>query len=139
MMSAKAQYDQVETDSPKKETINYEDTTVPLGALEIELNRKKYMVLSRDLEGVYTWEEAKEVCGKLTLLGFSDWSLPDQAELNDLYINKNSIGKFENTWYWSSTTAGERYACNQYFLDGFQGNILQAYTHLVRCIRKAED
>ena len=47
---------------------------------------------------------AAQACADLVLNGYSDWFLPSFEELNQLYINLNSSGGFqENGWYWSSS------------------------------------
>ena len=35
--------------------------------------------------------------------GYNDWFLPSIGELYKLYLNRTTIGGFENRWYWSSS------------------------------------
>jgi len=51
---------------------------------------------------------------------FNDWRLPTKDELNLAYLQKQSIGGFINTPYWSSTEYEFRFAWKQNFYDGFQ-------------------
>ena len=46
---------------------------------------------------------AARVCGDLVLGGYSDWYLPSKDELYKLYLNRNAIGGFDHSAYWSSS------------------------------------
>lgn len=46
---------------------------------------------------------AAGLCYNLSLGGYDDWFLPSSQELLILFQNKNSIGGFSNSIYWSST------------------------------------
>ena len=68
---------------------------------------------------------AARLCGDLVEGGYSDWYLPSQDELNQLYLNRVAIGGFSITisdFYWSSTEAFNTTAWTQNFGDGTQGN-----------------
>ncbi len=41
---------------------------------------------------------------------YNDWVLPSKDELYKLYQNRNQIGGFELSWYWSSTEKNAWYA-----------------------------
>ena len=62
--------------------------------------------------------------------GMTDWSLPSLDELNALYYypNRNAIGGFAASAYWSSSQANTVNARNQDFKDGSQ-NWEAKYTH----------
>ena len=71
--------------------------------------------------------------------GYTDWYLPSQDELSKLYLNRETIGGFALTKYWSSTVAGNldgggtaRY---QSFLDGSQDISYKYRLNYVRVIR----
>jgi hypothetical protein len=64
--------------------------------------------------GELKWDAAKTACDELILNGYSDWHLPNDDELNEVYLElaKNNVGGFEkvsngpnssNVNYWSST------------------------------------
>lgn len=48
-------------------------------------------------------EYAAKICEDLVLNGYDDWFLPSIDELEQMYLNKNSIGGFSPNWYWSSS------------------------------------
>jgi len=56
-------------------------------------------VAQYDYPSVMTWRDAKIACAKLG----NGWRLPNKDELNILYKNKDKIGGFANSSYWSST------------------------------------
>ena len=64
----------------------------------------------QDLDGTYSWTEAKNACENYyTIVNgkkYIGWYLPDQKELNDmyLYLVEEGLGSFEyNIFYWTST------------------------------------
>jgi hypothetical protein len=67
--------------------------------------------------------------------GFTDWYLPSKDELNQLYINRASIGGFSTPGYWSSSEGNNYNAWLQYFLSGFQNYVTKDYTYFVRAVR----
>ncbi len=93
-----------------------------IGNLEIAPN---------DFPSDMNWQDAKNACEKLG----NGWRLPSKDELNILYKNKDKIGGFANTIYWSSTEIGLEYACYQVFDYGSQGSFEKFITLYVRAIR----
>jgi hypothetical protein len=65
----------------------------------------------------------------------NDWFLPSKDELNELYQQKNTVGGFTTTWYWSSSQINNNYAWNQVFNNGNQTNDVKNNTVYVRAIR----
>ncbi|MDR0981818.1 MAG: PEGA domain-containing protein [Culturomica sp.] len=67
------------------------------------------MIMKQDLGGLVKYKTAKGMCEESRLGGFSDWRLPSDSELGDIYRNKNHIDvkaifdSFQSDWYWSST------------------------------------
>ena len=71
---------------------------------------------------------------------YSDWYLPNQNELNKLYIGRISIGNFANNGYWSSSEVDasnsyKPFAYGQNFGLGFQAFDSKVNTYYVRAIR----
>ena len=64
-----------------------------------------------DLPTEVTWYNAKRECKELG----KGWRLPTKDELDKIYNNKDLIGNFGNTNYWSSTVYDSEYAWMQVF------------------------
>ena len=64
-----------------------------------------------DLPDEVTWHNAKRECKELG----KGWRLPTKDELDKMYENKDLIGNFVNTNYWSSTDHNSDYAWMQVF------------------------
>lgn len=63
-----------------------------------------------------SWFDAKKACAALGV----GWRLPTKDELNELYIQKDEIGGFFASTYWSSTEVDRMVAIYQWFLNGNQ-------------------
>ena len=75
-------------------------------------------------------------CARYNTGGYSDWYLPSKDELNKLYLNKNLIGNFDNSKYWSSSESSHRTGWVQAFDDGSQSKFEQkGYRNNVRPVR----
>ena len=98
-----------------------------------------------DIEvGCATPGTAADLCANLTLGGYSDWFLPSEDELNEMYLNigqgnalgLGNIGGFVNTYYWSSTEVDNLQAWGQVFGNGNQGGSNKNYYgSIVRAVR----
>jgi hypothetical protein len=97
-----------------------------------------------DIEaGCTTPGTAADICANLTLGGYSDWFLPSQDELNEMYLNigqgnvlgLGNVGGFANYYYWSSTEGAPNNAWVQGFYDGYQYNTNKSTTYIVRAVR----
>jgi formylglycine-generating enzyme required for sulfatase activity len=75
-----------------------------------------FEVAQNDFPNELNWYDARKACDSLG----NGWRLPTIQELNILFENKDEIGKFKGTFYWSSTEAS--YMNNDY--DGAYGKIL---------------
>ena len=84
-------------------------STIKIGNLEI---------MTEDL-GRMDWMEATKACADLG----DGWRLPTKDELNILYENKDKIGGFAYTYYWSSS---ESNAYNAWYFSFNNGS---AYTN----------
>jgi len=78
---------------------------------------------------------AADICANLTLGGYSDWFLPSKDELNEMYLNKNSITGINNLSYWSSTNYDNNLAWDQNLGNGIQNSSSKSYPYYVRAIR----
>jgi hypothetical protein len=76
----------------------------------------KLEIYPRDFGKDYGWKKAKKKCKKLG----KEWRLPTKEELDIMYRNKDIIGNFFDSAYWSSTESDPLKAWFQYFDDGFQ-------------------
>lgn len=65
----------------------------------------------------------------------SDWYLPSKDELNQLYLNKTTVGGFSAGYYWSSSEYDANLAWYQYFGDGIQYGNYKDTTTYVRPVR----
>jgi hypothetical protein len=66
---------------------------------------------------------------------YGDWYLPSYYELNLLFGQKNLVGGFANTWYWSSTENSQTGAYVQDFVTGAQSVFAKSLSYNVRAIR----
>jgi hypothetical protein len=65
-----------------------------------------------------TGSYAAKLCYDLVLGGYSDWYLPSRDELNNLYLNKEAISGFADSFYWSSTESNSNNSDFRYFGSG---------------------
>jgi len=64
---------------------------------------------------------AAELADAYSNAGQSDWFLPSQDELNQMYVQRTHIGPFStDAGYWSSSELGDNFAWDQSFNDGSQ-------------------
>lgn len=82
-----------------------------------------------------TGSYAAQQCANYKGGNFADWYLPTKYELNLLYLQKNVVGGFGNTNYWSSTENGSGFAWSQDFTNGYQGSGDKRSTYYVRSVR----
>ncbi len=61
-----------------------------------------------------------QVCKDYTCGGLTDWFLPSKDELNELYLQKNTVGGFADVQYSSSSEDNSDFAWFQFFNDGLQ-------------------
>lgn len=78
---------------------------------------------------------AARVSFNAVLSGYNDWVLPSKDELNLLYLNRNIIGGFSATDYWSSSEVSDIAAWKQNFSTGLQGMLYKNNTYRIRSVR----
>lgn len=65
---------------------------------------------------------AAKLCADLSLNGYDDWFLPSKDELNELYLQRATVGGFSSDDYWSSSENSYRDAWAQVFSVGGQSS-----------------
>ena len=82
-------------------------------------------------------DSAAQLCLNLKVGNYSDWFLPSKDELNEMYKLKDTIGGFQDSWYWSSSQNDDDYICawNQFFKNGAQPSYFKEDTGRVRAVR----
>ena len=78
---------------------------------------------------------AAYMCESSVIGGFSDWFLPSNDELSEMYDNKDIIGGFSTNHYWSSTEYFSNFAKVVKFSSGAVSNLSKSSTKPVRPIR----
>ena len=89
-----------------------------------------FLVHPKEL-GKMTWEEAKKACASLG----KGWRLPTRVELLLMYENKNVVGGFADSYYWSSTEFDNYGAWYQDFDYGNQYVNNKVITYYVRAVK----
>jgi hypothetical protein len=85
-----------------------------------------------DFQKKMFWDDAKKACDSLG----EGWRLPTKDELNILYENKEKIGGFSNSLYWSSTEHDNNgIAWFQFFNNGLQWSNYKLNILSVRAVR----
>jgi hypothetical protein len=91
-----------------------------------------FEVYHEDLEGHYTWREAKKACAKLG----AGWRLPTKEELHEMYEKRDMVGGFTPFYYWSSTEFDSSSAWSQAFYNGIHLSNDKSSSNLhVRAVR----
>jgi hypothetical protein len=67
--------------------------------------------------------------------GETDWYLPSLDELNQLYLQRATVGGFTPNIYWTSSEGGATFAQNQLFTNGNQANYVKTDLYRVRVVR----
>ena len=92
----------------------------------------KLQIASNDFPEKLDWNDAKKAC---IMLG-NGWRLPTKDELNIIYQNKDKIGGFADSDYWSSTeSTNSNYAGKQALDIGSQAFFNKNDKLYVRAIR----
>ena len=95
------------------------------------------MVQTKDL-GKGDWYTANSMCENSTVGGYRDWRLPTLAELAILYNNKDKIGGFTTSYYWSSSKTITSNCYYIYFYNGSQDYDYSGNSKYVRAVRTIE-
>ncbi len=114
-------------------TVGSTGTAIGTGAANTQA-----IIAACGISGGATVTSAAETAAAYTLNGYSDWYLPSIGELNQLYLNKNSVGFFDIHYYWSSTESdftGGSDALLMYNWDGNEYSWFKSMTSAVRAVR----
>ena len=87
------------------------------------------------MAGCATAGIAARLCGDLVEGGYSDWYLPSKDELEQLYLNRVTIGVMPGGYYWSSTEQGPDYAWVKNFADATDNLVFKNAGAPVRAVR----
>lgn len=91
---------------------------------------------------------AAQLCNDLSLNAFSDWFLPSEDELNQVFINRVIINStsitnggtaFDSSFYWTSSEFNIANAKNQNFSNGSQAITGKGILRHVRAVRAWSD
>lgn len=102
----------------------------------IEIPSRGIAVQKNDV-GKGDYKSVKSMCENSTLGGYTDWRLPTIDELMVLYNNREMIGGFSATRYWSSSSISDINYYYYYidFKDGNKNSIDWYYTYNARAVR----
>lgn len=94
-------------------------------------------ILAAGCSARYDNDVAADLVDAYSLNGFDDWFLPSKDELNALFAQKDVVGAFASTYYWSSSQASHRNLAYAQEFD-FSGSQVEPYkysTYRVRAVR----
>ena len=94
-----------------------------------------YIAATEDYNGKLNWDDAVSYCDALTVGEYNDWHLPRKYELNYLYDQRDVIGGFSDSPYWSSSFINNRGSWYQHFQNGTQGQAGFGSSFSVRPVR----
>jgi hypothetical protein len=87
-----------------------------------------------DLPQTMIWSDAKSACATFGSGGYSDWFLPNKEQLLLLYHQRDVVGGFSCSNYWSASES-DIGAWGQYFGSGSQLRYFTIYPNRVRPVR----
>jgi hypothetical protein len=123
------------TDSERKKKLEEDATDYDGNIIDVigkPIKFGNFEVAQNDFPRPLNWYDAKRACERLG----SGWRLPDRDELNTLYLNKDTIGGFQESIYWRSTEFEYGLAgCQGFYTGGTQNASDKNYKYQVRAIR----
>ena len=128
--------------------INYSTPTYSIGfypqlggyVFIVSSDGKHGLVAETQNQDTDSWYEAQNTISNPTYHSangqkFNDWRLPTKYELNLMYTQRNSIGGFVNSYYWSSTENDGSNAWYFNFNVGIASLSSKSTTYYVRAVR----
>ena len=112
----------VKSNPPKTASIKIIGNSIKIGDIE---------VAEYDFPIPKNWDNALIACRKLG----NGWRLPTINELKYMYQNRNKIGNFVKSYYWSSNEYNNENGWDLYFENGSEGGNDKKNTIYVRAIR----
>jgi hypothetical protein len=104
--------------------------------ITFEVNGRELELAPNDIDGMYTWYEARSVCSTLEVDGKKDWFLASKEEMKKIYeLREEGLSGFANYYYWSSTEYDESLAWYQNLFFGHKGGAIKDSRYYVRCVR----
>lgn len=100
-----------------------------------ETGQHGLIAAKKDITGEADWDEAMQFCEAYREAGYSDWRLPTEIELNQLFLQRELVGGFVRFSYWSATEYAGHFAYFQHFLTGECDNDFKDNTCYVRPVR----
>ena len=94
-----------------------------------------YIAATSDQSKSARWDTACVICSLRVLNGYSDWRLPLDNDLMEMYAQRNFIGGFGNGYYWSCDGNGSDIKPCINFKDGSWHSYSKDSTFCVRVIR----
>lgn len=93
------------------------------------------MIISTPGTGGYAAKLCTDYAVTVNSEYYDDWYLPSKYELNLLYPQKDVIGGFAASVYWSSTESGGSFAWAVNFINGGMSADPKTSAYYVRCVR----
>jgi hypothetical protein len=104
-------------------SLEYIETNISGTETAIGTGRKNTdLILAKDADA-----PAAKACKEYSGGGKTDWFLPSKDELNELYVNRASVGNMKDYYYWSSSQRDSYNAWSQSFYD--YGSGIQSYNN----------
>ncbi len=96
------------------------------------------LVVAAIIAGGGSLDRAAILCNDLSEGGYSDWFLPSQGELNEMYVELylHAVGGFTNIGYWTSSEFSDVNSWRQTFNTGAQTNNAKTTGYYVRAVRR---
>lgn len=92
--------------------------------------------------GYNHWSSINSMCENSITGGYTDWRLPDIEELVAIYTEREHIGNYIQSYYWSSTSIITGRGKSYYYVDFRDGDVDYGYgdsrIYYGRCVRTLE-
>lgn len=117
--------------------VAYGDVITIAGKDWVELKAINIAVMKTDI-GCGSWRDMNSLCENCTHEGYTDWRLPTKEELASMYYEREKIGNFKKSFYWSSTFKNSYGYSYIDFYDGSSDYRSSHYSYNARCVRSLD-